>query len=133
MTSPTSLTVVQNSANGVISPPNNKISGGKLLSSRMQKRFNPIGQVLRVCANAVRNEKTEMGAYFRRMKSRSGHNQAIVATAHKMARIIYTMVKCKTEYNPLKVGCNEEEILKRKILRAQNALASLKRKLKDVS
>ena len=113
--------------------PNNKISGGKLLSSRMQKRFNPIGQVLRVCANAVRNEKTEMGAYFRRMKSRSGHNQAIVATAHKMARIIYTMVKCKTEYNPLKVGCNEEEILKRKILRAQNALASLKRKLKDVS
>ena len=31
------------------------------------------------------------------------------------------------------MSLNEEEILKRKILRAQNALASLKRKLKDVS
>lgn len=54
----------------------------------MKKRKNPVGQVLRICANAVRNEKSEMGAYFRRMKSKSGHNQAVVATAHKMRKNI---------------------------------------------
>lgn len=105
--------------------PNNKISGGKLLSSRVPKRKNPVGQILRQCANTVRNEKTEMGAYFRRLKSRGGHMQAIVATAHKIARIIYTMVKNKTPYDAGKVGISEAELLKKKIEKAQNALASL--------
>ena len=39
---------------------------------------------------------------------------AIVATAHIMARIIYTMVKPQKEYNPKLVGCNEKELLERK-------------------
>ena len=73
----------------------------------------------------MRNEKTEMGAYFRRLKSRGGHIQAIVATAHKIARIIYTMVNNKTPYDAGKVGISEAELLKKKIEKAQNALASL--------
>lgn len=113
--------------------PNNKISGGKLLSSHMMKRKNPVGQVLRICANAVRNEKSEMGAYFRRMKSRSGHNQAIVATAHKMGRILYAMIKYKREYDPSKVGCTEKELLIKKRDRAQKALERLDQKLKEAS
>ena len=113
--------------------PSNKISGGKLLSSHMKKRKNPVGQVLRICANAVRNEKSEMGAYFRRMKSKSGHNQAVVATAHKMARILYAMVKYNREYNPAKVGCTEKELLIKKRDRAQKALQKLEQKLKEAS
>ena len=103
------------------------------MSSHMKKRKNPVGQVLRICANAVRNEKSEMGAYFRRMKSKSGHNQAVVATAHKMARILYAMVKYKREYNPAKVGCTEKELLIKKRDRAQKALQKLEQKLKEAS
>lgn len=111
--------------------PNNKITGGKLVSSHIPKRKNPVGQILRVCANSVKAEKSEMGAYFRRMKARNGHMQAIVATAHKIARILYTMVKLKQAYDPTKVGCSEKELLTRKIERTKKALLRLDSQLKE--
>lgn len=113
--------------------PNNKITGGKLISSHIPKRKNPVGQILRVCANTVKEEKSEMGAYFRRMKSRSGHMQAIVATAHKIARILYTMVKYKQPYDPTKVGSSEKELLIRRIERTKKALTKLDERLKTAS
>ena len=54
---------------------------------------------------------------------------AIVATAHKIAEVFYIMVKNKVEYNENKVGLNEEELLKRKIQRAQRTLNMLNEKL----
>ena len=113
--------------------PNNKITGGKLISSHIPRRKNPVGQILRLCANTVKDEKSEMGAYFRRMKSKDGYIQAIVATAHKMARIIYTMVKNRQEYNPKLVGCSEKELLERKIARTQRQLQILNEKLGNVA
>ena len=113
--------------------PNNKITGGKLISSHIPRRKNPVGQILRQCANTVKDEKSEMGAYFRRMKSKDGYMQAIVATAHKIARIIYTMVKTKKEYNPKLVGCNEKELLERKIARTTRQLQKLNEKLEKVA
>lgn len=113
--------------------PNNKITGGKLISSHISKRKNPVGQTLRVCANTVKEEKSEMGAYFRRMKSRSGHMQAIVATAHKIARILYTMVKYKQPYDPTKVGSSEKELLIKRIERTKKALTKLDERLKAAS
>lgn len=113
--------------------PNNKVSGGKLISSHLKKTKNPVGQALRMCANAVKSEKTEMGNYFRRIKSRSGYAQAIVATAHKIARILYTMVKNKKEYYPRLVGLDEKELLTRKIEMAQRALDKLKQRLDDAA
>ena len=113
--------------------PNNKISGGKVLSSHLPKRKNPVGQVFRMCANAVKDEKTEMGNYFRRIKARSGSAQAIVATAHKIARIFYTMIRNRQEYNPRLVGCDEKELLLRKIERAKKALYKLDQRLAETS
>ena len=63
--------------------PNNKISGGKLLSSKVPKQKNRVGQVFRLCANSVKSVKTGLGIYFRRQKSKGAHLQAIVATANK--------------------------------------------------
>ena len=113
--------------------PNNKISGGKLLSSHLPKRKNPVGQIFRMCANAVKDEKTEMGNYFRRIKARSGSAQAIVATAHKISRIFYTMIKNRQEYNPKLIGCDEKELLLRKIERAKIALSKLDQRLAKVA
>ena len=109
--------------------PNNRVSGGKLISSRVPKRKNPVGQIFRVRANTARDMKNPMGFYFRRLKSRGGHMSAIVATAHKMAEIFYIMVKNKVEYDERKVGISEEELIKRKIERAKKALDALNEKL----
>lgn len=109
--------------------PNNKISGGKLISSRVSKRKNPVGQVFRLCANALKDAKNSLGIYFRRIRSRSGHMQAIIATAHKMARIFYTMVKNKSEYDETNVGIDEQELLLKKIERAKITLVRLNAKL----
>ena len=109
--------------------PNNRISGGKLISSRVPKRKNPVGQVFRQCANTVRDMKNPLGFYFRRMKSRGGYMSAIVATAHKMAEIFYLMVKNKVAYDESRVGLSEEELLRKKIERAQKTLDALNAKL----
>jgi len=79
--------------------PNNKISGGKLLSSKIPKRTNYVGQVLRVAANTLKSNKGYLGDLFRAKKARLGYNQAVVAVAHKLARIIYKMVKDQVEYD----------------------------------
>lgn len=109
--------------------PNNKISGGKLISSRLPKRKNPVGQVFRLCANTVAKSNSPMGFYFRRIKSRAGHMSAIVATAHKMAEIFFIMVRDKVAYDEGRVGLDEEALLKRKIERTQRQLEALNAKL----
>jgi hypothetical protein len=113
--------------------PNNKISGGKVLSSKVPKRKNHVGQALRIAANSLKNEKSPMGNYFRKIQARKGYLSAIVATANKIGRIIYTMVKNQTEYN----GASEQEqqvkILKRKLARTQKELTKLQEQIKDCS
>ena len=79
--------------------PNNKISAGKVLSSRVPHRKNYAGQSLRVAANTLHRSKGYLGDYFRKTKSHSGYNQAIISVAHKLARIIYHMVKNGVEYD----------------------------------
>ena len=109
--------------------PNNKISGGKLLSSKVPKQKNRVGQVFRQCANSVKSIKTGLGIYFRRQKSKGGHLQAIVATANKMARIFYVMVTAKTSFDERKVGLDEKELLQRKIALAKRTLDKLNLRL----
>ena len=106
--------------------PNNKISGGKILSSKIMKRKNPVGQIFRTAAAPLARDKGEMGNYYRRMKAKSGALKANVATAHKMAKIFYTMVKNKVAYDASKVGLNERELTERKIAKLERALTRLK-------
>lgn len=86
-----------------------------------------------MCANTLKDLKETLGFYFRRMKSKDGHIQAIVATAHKLAKIFYTMIKTKSAYDSSKVGQDEKELLKRKIERTQKALEKLNAKLSDAA
>ena len=105
--------------------PNNKISGGKLLSSKMPKRKNIMGQAFRMSGNACAKQHNELGNYFRRIQARHGYAQAIVATAHKIAIIFYTIVKNNTPYNPNLVGDDEKTILERKLKRTLKQLDKL--------
>jgi len=111
--------------------PNNKISGGKILSSKIPKRKNPVGQILRVAANSLCNNKSPLGFYFRKIQSKDGHQAAIAATANKLGRIIYTMVKKQTEYDPSKGQEKQVDILKKKLKRTQKELQKIQLMLND--
>lgn len=79
--------------------PNTKISGGKIISSRLMKKKNYAGLCLRMAAMTVARSQTPLGEYYRRMRGKLGGKGAVVATANKMARIIYTMLKYKQPYD----------------------------------
>jgi len=78
--------------------PGNKISGGKLLSSRTKASANRVAAVLRMAASTLHHSRSALGAFFRRLKARLGAPKAITATARKLACLIYNMLKFGTEY-----------------------------------
>ncbi len=78
--------------------PNNKISGGKTLSSRTVKTQNRAKHTFKLAAWALANSKSGLGAYYRRMRARLGAPKAINAAARKIAVIFYTMLKNRTAY-----------------------------------
>ena len=61
--------------------PNNRISGGALLSSKVPKKKNPVGIVFRQAANTLKAAKCPLGDYFRHIRAKGGHLQAMVAQA----------------------------------------------------
>jgi len=83
--------------------PNNKISGGKVLSNKVPKGSNRLKIALRDAANAIGNlkESTPLRDFFHRINFRKGRVSAISATARKPGIIIWTMVIKKVPYvNP---------------------------------
>lgn len=89
--------------------PNNKISGGKVLSSKVPKKKNRAGMAFRAAAAGLWSSKNPIADYLR-MKKRKSHTskQAIVATARKIASIYYNMVTKNEEYNPDKLVTNQK-------------------------
>lgn len=78
--------------------PNNKISGGKILSSSSIRTKNRAKQAFKMAAFSLSNSKSGLGAFYRRLRARIGAPKAINATARKLAIIFYKMLKNKTEY-----------------------------------
>jgi transposase len=73
--------------------PHNAISGGRILYSHINHSNNRAGQAFRMAAQAVSRGKTAYSEFYRRIRARSGAKEAIVATAHKIARTFYYMLK----------------------------------------
>ncbi|MCF6345799.1 MAG: transposase [Thiomicrorhabdus sp.] len=78
--------------------PNNKISGGAILSSKTIKTKNRAKQTFKMAAFSLTNAKSGLGAFYRRLRSRLGAPKAMTATAIKLAVIFYNMLKTKTAY-----------------------------------
>jgi len=78
--------------------PNHQITGGKVRKRRTRKVRNRAAQALRVAAQSLHKSKTALGAYYRRMRGRLGPAKAITATAHKLAILIYRMLKYGMKY-----------------------------------
>ena len=73
--------------------PDHRISGGKVLSSHTRHVLNRVADALRMAATTLQNSQTALGAFYRRMRARLGAASAITATAHKLARLIYRLLK----------------------------------------
>ena len=81
--------------------PNNKISGGKVLSHRIPKGSNRLKIAFRQAANAIGNLKdTHLSNFFKRVAFRRGRQAAVSATARKLAVIIWNMITKKIQYSP---------------------------------
>lgn len=81
--------------------PNNKISGGKVLSHHLPKGSNRLKIVLRQAANVIGNLKEgHLNDFFRRINYKKGRSTAIGATARKLAVIIWNMLVKGEPYNP---------------------------------
>jgi transposase len=78
--------------------PCNDISGGKVLRRRTKKTANRANTALRVAAQSLARSNSALGAFYRRIRARHGPAKAVVATAHKLARIIYAMLKYRRPY-----------------------------------
>jgi transposase len=78
--------------------PGTKITGGKVMSGKTKRCANRAAQALRLAAASLRTSQSALGAYFRRMCSRMDKPKAITAAAHKLARLIYTMLTKGEEY-----------------------------------
>lgn len=83
--------------------PGSKISGGKNFSSKSKPSANRAAHAFRMAAYSLHRSKTAIGAFLRRKKTQLGAPKAITATAHKIARIFYEMLKNRTEYKDLGV------------------------------
>jgi transposase len=100
--------------------PNLKRSGGKDQSSQTRKVKSRAAKALRLAAQTLRNSKSALGAFYRRLAGRIGPSKALTATARKLATIFYTMVRFKKPYTDL----GEDEYLKRQ---QQRQLSRLKK------
>src|SRR5215831_8125693 len=79
--------------------PNNKISGGRLLSSRTPPSANRAAVILRRCAMSVGKTSTALGAFYRRLAVRIGKAKAITAAARKLAILVYRVLSGTLVYN----------------------------------
>lgn len=89
--------------------PNNKITGGKIKQTGVQPTQNRASTALRVAASSLKYSDSALGAYYRRMRARHGAPAAITATAHKLARIIYFMLRDRKPYHDFGADYYEQQ------------------------
>jgi transposase len=105
--------------------PNTKISAGKVLSSRIKKKKHHAGQAFRMAANGLKNSKSPLGDYYRRIKAKAGPGKAVVATARKLAIIFYKMVTNQEAFNPKAMEDYQEKYKQKKINQLKKRLELL--------
>ena len=105
--------------------PNNRITGGRVISSKTKASANRAAAALRLAANALHRSDSALGAFLRRKKAHLGAPKAITATAHKLARIIYSMLRCGHRYVDAGAEYYEHQYRQRALHTARRRAAQL--------
>jgi hypothetical protein len=104
--------------------PHHEISGGKVLRRRTLRTRNRAGQAFRLAAPAVSRSHNGLGAYYRRMRARQGPKAAIVATAHKIACIVYHRLTHRTPCRDLRAADDEQRARERDLANLRKRAAT---------
>jgi transposase len=106
--------------------PNNKITGGRLLSSHVSHHNNRLAGALRQAANAIGNMKEgKLNQFFKRIGYRYGRTAAITATARKLAVIIWTMLTKKEAYKYEETAVYTERLRRLQLKNIQKKIKAL--------
>ena len=103
----------------------NRITGGKVKSSKTRKVKNRAATAFRLAAQAVSNSAGPIGSFYRRMRFRLGPAEAITATAHKLARIYYHLWSTRQPYDPDILQRHEQQHHQRMIRNLQKRARTL--------
>jgi transposase len=112
--------------------PNPKKSGGKVLTNHAPRAQNRAAQALRIAAQTLARNKSALGGFYRRMRAKHGAAQAVVATAHKLARIVYHMLKYRQDYQDLGADYYEQQYRERVVRNLTRRAADLGFRLEPV-
>jgi transposase len=105
--------------------PGTKRSGGKVLDAKTKHNPNRAAQQFRMAASSLYRSQTALGAFYRRIKARTGGQQAVTATAHKIARIYYAMLTKGTTYVELGQQAYEQRYKQRRVDHLKSQAKSL--------
>jgi hypothetical protein len=106
--------------------PNTKVSGGKVISSKVPKKKHCAGQAFRMAALSMSKSATPIGEYYRRIRSKAGGPKAVIATARKIAVIYYHMLSQKTAFDPFALLEYQKRYKEKKIRDLEKYLDKLK-------
>ena len=105
--------------------PDNRITGGKVISTRTRKVNNPAANALRLAAQSLHRSPSALGDFYRRMRYRQGPAKAITSTAHKLARILYILVTTRQFYDETVLSQHQHQTRARKTRRLKTQAAAL--------
>ena len=113
--------------------PGNKVSGGKRLSGKSKRTGNYASTALRMAASTLHHSDSALGAFYRRLKARIGAPKATTATAHKLAIIIFNMIRNKIEFVETGANYYEKQYRDRLIKNLNNRAKTLGFELKQIA
>ena len=105
--------------------PERQISGGKVLFTKSRRVKSRLALAFRIGANSLHHADNYLGEFFRRIARRLGKPQAITATAHKLARIVFHLLSTKETYRESVFRRCEEDAQKRAEFRLRDMRPSL--------
>ena len=114
--------------------PNNRITGGKIISSHLRKGSNRVAAALRHAADSIGRQKdAPLYPFFQRILHRKGRCAAIIATAHKLAVIIWNMLTKNEAYKPYDTTKIESQIREKQIKKINKLMKVFDVKISEIN
>jgi transposase len=112
--------------------PNNKVTGGKVKQRGTLPSQNRANTAFRMAAQSLARSDCALGAFYRRIRARQGGPKAVTATAHKLARIVYFMLKNRQPYRDPGADYYEEQYRIRAVRNLKRKAAKLGMRLEPI-
>ena len=113
--------------------PDNRITGGKIYRTKTRDVKSRVATALRLAARSLHRAQNYFGDVYRRWKARLGAPKAVTAMAHKLARVLWHLLKYRQEFDWKVFAQGEEKMKSKKLARLQNLAAAMNYQLTPIS